>query len=184
MSQSSSLRMPGFIEVRKPEARATLPNPPSAAAHGIALRTVLLHLITDTFDLRPEETLWVGWQLDKACHPLAGVMPHSVPLAVRQEMLDGTYTRLLELRERARKIRGQVWYDSAVLQASAEEWAEALMAPITQSYSLRPLVESAMYGHILGLLRELGVGDPVNPRGATHPPLDVRQRLIDERTRP
>lgn len=178
----SPMRIPGFVEVRRPDARAAMPNPPSAAAHCIALRTVLLHLITDTFDLRPEETLWVGWQLDKACHPLASVMPHTVPLAVRQEMLDGTYSRLLELRERARKARGQVWFDSAVLHASPEEWAEALMAPITHCYSLRPLTESAMYGHILGMLRELGVGDAVSPRGATHLPMDVRQRLIDSRS--
>jgi hypothetical protein len=45
-------------------------------------------------------------------------------------------------------------------------------------YRLRPLEESALHGQITGLLRELGVGDPANPRGSRYLPTVVRHRLI------
>jgi hypothetical protein len=54
---------------------------------------------------------------------------------------------------------------------------EALLGPVFTSYSLRPLLEDSMRGQLSGLLRELGVGDPSNPRGALFLPNDLRMQI-------
>lgn len=132
--------------------------------------------MAEAFDLYDEEDLWLGYHLDQLFAPLRDFTPHALPLPVRQELLDGTYSRLLELRYRARIMRGQAPYDATVLHASKEEWADALLDPVFASYSLRPLIESGMRGGMIGLLTELGVdGDP--PRGTLFLPNDLRVRL-------
>ena len=158
-------------------------NPDSAAAHVAAFRAVLLHLIVEAFDLREEETLWVGYHLDQTLAPLMQQKPHTVPFPVRQEMLNGSYTRLLELRGKAHIARGQCVHDARVLHASCEDWAETLISPILESYNIRPITEATMRGQMLGLLRELGVGDEQNPRGATHLPTELRVRIFTDRSR-
>jgi hypothetical protein len=153
-------------------------NPDSRIAHAAAFRTVVLQVVTEAFDLYDEEHLWLGYHLDTVFAPLMDTLPHTVPLAVRQEMLDGTYSRLLELRNKAKRMQGQTSWDANVLHASAEEWTDALLSPVFSCYSLRPLTESGMRGNLLGLLRELGVGSAENPRGSTFLPNDLRLRLI------
>jgi hypothetical protein len=163
--------------------RVLTKNPESAAAHAGALHAVLLHLLADTFDLREEEVLWVSYNLDKTLSSLLDITPHSVPFACRQEMLDGTYTRLLELRGKSHLTRSRSIYDENALQATLEEWVDTLMAPIVTSYNLRALVEATMRGQFKGLLIELGVGDLSNPRGATHIPIDLRNRIFTDRSK-
>lgn len=166
-----------------PKDRGLARNPDSAAAHAAAMRAVLLHMLADTFDLHEEETMWAGYHLDRILAPLLAQSPESVPFSVRQEMLDGTYTRLLDLRSKAYLVRGRSVYDKKVLQASVEEWADTLMAPIVNSYALRPLDEATIRGQFLGLLRELGVGDTAHPRGATYLPTELRTRIFTDRSR-
>lgn len=167
--------------------RISLPDPAlvsdSKVAHAAAVRNVVLQIMVEAFDLYTTESMWLSYHLDKLFAPLLTQLPHTVPLAVRQEMLNGTYSRLLELRNRAKMLRGQVTYDSNVLQASAEEWTEALISPIISCYSLRPLTESSMRGQMLGLLKELGVGNLDNPRGATFLPSDLRLQVLANRSK-
>jgi len=158
-------------------------NPNSAAAHVSAFRSVLLHLLVEAFDLREEETLWVGYHLDKTLSPLLKLKPHAVPFPVRQEMLNGSYSRLLELRGKAHITRGHSVNDSRVLSASCDDWVETLISPIIESYNIRPITEATIRGQLLGLLRELGVGDPVNPRGSTYLPTELRVRIFTDRSR-
>lgn len=172
----------GFKPVpsRSPSSAAEISSD-SKVAHAAAVRNVVLQIMVEAFDLYTTESMWLSYHLDKLFAPLLTQLPHTIPLAVRQEMLNGTYSRLLELRNRAKMVRGQITYDSNVLQASAEEWAEALISPIIACYSLRPLTESSMRGQMLGLLKELGVGDPKNPRGATFLPSDLRLQVLANR---
>lgn len=167
----------GFVNVPVSEERFRRVNPDSRIAHAAAFRTVVLQIISEAFDLYDEESLWLGYHMDTVFAPLMDTFPHTVPLAVRQEMLDGTYSRLLELRSKAKRLQGQTTYDANVLHASAEEWADALLSPVFSCYSLRPLTESGMRGNMLGLLKELGVGSKTNPRGATYLPNDLRLKL-------
>jgi hypothetical protein len=167
--------------VRRAEARGATPNPTDAAAAVTALRTVLLYSIATPFALVPEEIMWAGYHLDKILAPLKGKTAEIVPLAVRQEMLTGHYSTALEAAEQ--KQSAAAVFDSSVKQGDLNDWAAVLISTITQCYTLRPMEESAMHGQLVGLLRELGVGDPVNPRGARFLPNDVRHRLATHTAR-
>lgn len=172
----------GYVPLH-PRDRGLVANPESAAAHATALRSVLLHLMCDTWDLKEEEALWAGYRLDGILSPLLDVMPHTVPFAVRQEMLDGTYSRLVELRAKAHLVRGHVNFDPRIPQPTFSEWVETLINPIEASYDVSPLVLAGMRGELAQLLTDLGVGVAENPRGATHVPNDLRIRMFADRSK-
>lgn len=156
-------------------------NPESAAAHAAAIRTVMLYLLTDAFALTTEERVWSGWALDEVCAPLLDVQPHTVPLAARQEMINGTYSRLLELHGKPGARRNENVYDTRVTHASANEWADALMTPVQASYTLPPFAEARMRDRLVKLLSELGVGLEENPRSATYLPTELRYKVLSDR---
>ena len=174
------LQVFGFRPVH-PEDTGLDVNPGSSYSHAEAIRSIMLYILADAFDLHTEETIWAGHAFDAVCGELVVHNPHSVPLAARQEMLNGTYTRQLELRENAHLLRGSTVYDRAVMTASREEWAEILLALVTSSYTLPPLTEARLLTIITTVLTELGVGSKQNPRGATHLPTDLRLRLFSSR---
>lgn len=158
-----------------PKDRSQQVNPDSSIAHAAAFRTVLLYTITDTFDLLDEEVVWSGFQLDALLSPLVAYRPDSVPLPVRLEMLDGAYSRLIAARvslgAAAPSRNGSA---TAIPQASLTEWCDAILAPVLGSYSLNLSDQAQIQAGMTSLLAELGVGDPVNPRAATHLPREMR----------
>lgn len=158
-------------------------NPDSSTAQVSAFRTVLMQLLSSTFSLSEEESLWVGYRLDRILAPLLNAKSQAIPFAVRQEMLDHNYSRLLELQSKTNLVKAKIPYNPKVLSASIDEWADALIAPIETSYSLRPFDEATMRSEILNILRDLGVGDPVNPRVATYMPTDLRTRIFTDKSR-
>jgi hypothetical protein len=182
LNSSQEMQAPqGYSPLSRSEERYKRTNPDSKVAHAAAIRTVILQIVTEAFDLYDEERLWLGYHLDNLFAPLLELSPHAVPLPVRQEMLDGTYTRLLELRNIAKKHSRETKIDKKVLQASAEEWVEVLLSPVFSSYQLRPLTESSMRGQMLGLLNELGIDDPETPRPATFLPNDLRLEVLSRK---
>lgn len=169
--------VPGYQPIPVPPKRG--PRPSTNTEYASAFATVLLQVLTDAFDLHDTEHMWVGYHLDRILEPLRSSTPHAIPVPVRQELNDGTYSRLLELRHRARALRGQAAFNPAVLHATRDEWATALLAPVFHSYRLRPMTESSMNGALVGMLAELGVGDPRNPRGSLYLPADLRLLVLD-----
>lgn len=163
--------------VNKAEERATRMNPEGQVAPLVALQTVVLWTLTDAFGLVPEETMWASYHLDEILSPLMGKEPTSVPLAVRQEMLDKNYSAALERMESRDDRFAAATFDPAAKRATAHDWAAVTLQMITECYRMRPMEESAMTGLIVGLLRELGVDDATNPRPARYLPNDVRHRL-------
>ena len=121
--------------------------------------------------------MWAGFHLDQIFEPLAMKTPRNVPLSVRQEMLNGTYTSALRTMEKKNDRSGGVPFDPEAKQATAHDWAAVVTAMITECYTIRPLEESSINGRLVGLLRELGVDDPENPRAARYLPNDIRHRL-------
>lgn len=168
---------PTSVPVRKAEARAARTNPAGALAPLEALRTVVLYTYADAFALVPEEIMWAGYHLDDILAPLVDRKPGSVPLAVRQEMLDGNYTRALAAIEKRDDRATTLVWDHQATHATGNDWAAVTMQMISECYHLRPLEESAMHGKMVGLLRELGVDNPTNPRPARYLPNDIRHRL-------
>lgn len=163
--------------LKRAEARAAQTNPTGTMAPLEGLRTVVLWTITDAFGLVTEEVMWAGFHLDDILSPLMSRTPGNIPLTVRHEMLDGFYTReLAALELRDDRTAGGFW-DKDATRATVSDWAAVTMQMITECYQMRPLEESAMHGKLVGLLRELGVDDPRNPRPARYLPNDVRHRL-------
>lgn len=163
--------------VPQSEQRAAQRNTPGAIAPALALQTVVLFTISDAFGLVPEEIIWAEEHLGGILEPLLDKRPSNVPLAVRQEMLTSSYTRTMERLIATNTTHDFPAYDPHALNATATDWATVLMQLVTGCYTLRPLDESAMYGKLLGLLRELGVSNPANPRAARYLPNDVKHRL-------
>ena len=158
-------------------------NPNSATAQVSAFRAVLMQLLASTFELREEESLWVGYRLDRILAPLLNAESHTIPFSVRQEMLDHNYSRLFALQSKTNLVKPVMPFNPKVLSASLEEWTDTLIAPIETSYKLRPFDEATMRSEFLNLLRDLGVGDPVNPRAATYMPTDLRTRIFADKSR-
>jgi hypothetical protein len=164
------------------EGHTTQVNPGSVDVRLGALRTVMLYTITDVFALVVEESIWAGYHLDRILAPLMDQRPRMVPLPVRQEMLSGAYSRELndlETREAGMVAIGQ---DPSTASADLNDWAGVLVEAVGQMYRLRPMEESALQGEIIGLLREMGVGNPTNPRGSRYLPTAVRHRLMAHET--
>lgn len=173
----------GYVPVKTVKDKGAVPSPKSSVAVACAMRNVLLHLISEAFDLREEETIYAGVALDNALAPLLDIQSHTVPFAVRQEMLDGSYSRVLELRAKARVRRANPLFDASLSQPTLSEWVETLISPIETSYDLRPVVIAGLRGAFSTLLSDLGVGDPRNPRAAAYVPADMRTRMFTDRSR-
>ena len=141
-----------------------------------ALRTVMLYVLSDAFALLPEEIMWAGFHLDEILSPLAGQEPGSVALAVRHESRTGEYSARLSRAESLPVTTAPAQVGPSA-HVSAADWAAVLMHMVSTGYVLRPLVESSMLGQIIGLLRELGVGDGTAPRPAKYLPNDLREYL-------
>ena len=169
-SQPSSGRLPA------------LDGPLDLAALTGALRTVILFTLTDSFGLVPEESMWAGYHIhpDRILAPLVGKHPLTVPVAVRREMTaDHPYTQALDNLETRDDRNATAAYDPRVIHADINDWVAVIMQMVTTCYPLRPLEESSMHGQLVGVLRELGVGDRTNPRAARYLPNDVRHRLAN-----
>jgi hypothetical protein len=179
---ASGIQPAGYVPVH-PKDRGLKLSPTSSAAHAAGFRAVIVHLIADTFDLTEDEIMWTGYVMDQALSPLLSRTAHTVPFAVRQEMLDGSYSRLLELRIKARLTRGQCQYDPTVTHPTLNEWVDALAGPVEASYDLLPTEVATLRDRISQLLVDLGVEASGNPRGATHVPADLRVRIFTDRSR-
>lgn len=141
-----------------------------------ALRTVTSYLIADVFELTPEEIMWSAYHMDLAFKPLSNEKYSAIPAPVHRELQAGTYGKLLEEREtlQAKPIVAS----DEVKKASIDDWTDVFMETVLTSYpELRPLNEAKIRGYISGLLKELGVSDPKNPRGSKYLPNTVMNFL-------
>lgn len=162
---------------RAANMRAATSTPDDPALVARAFRTVLAYTITDAFACSVEESLWVRHHLNEIVEPLTTIKAHTMPLSVRRELMERSYSDLFDRADTADGSAIALPADANTTNASLDDWTGALSETITQCYSLRPMTESAIYGQINGLLREIGVGDPVNPRGARYLPAAIRARL-------
>lgn len=162
---------------RESNVRASTQAPNDPALIARAFRTVLAYTITDAFACTVEESLWVRHHLNEIVQPLTTLTPQAMPLAVRRELMEHSYSELFTRADTSEEEAIALPADPETNNADLADWAGVLTETVSECYTLRPMVESAMYGQITGLLRELGVGDPMNPRGARYLPAAVRHRL-------
>lgn len=168
---------PVATPVRRAEQRAVLSNPDSSLVSLGALRTVVLCTLADAFALVPEEILYTGRHLDEVLAPLMSRTPTSVPLSVRHEMFEGNFAAALERLETSDITTASAVENTETHRARAEDWAAVTVQMVGECYDLAPLEETTMHARIVGVLRELGVDHPINPRAARYLPNNVRYRL-------
>ena len=137
-----------------------------------ALRVVLVYTVADAFALCPEEITWLGLHVGSLLAPFTDTMPEKLPVAVRQEMMSGSYTDMLARIERngfATPVG-----DPAAMSASVDDWTNVLMRMVTECYSLSPVNEVQMRAATRDILDSLGVGHRQNPRPGRYLPVSVR----------
>lgn len=142
-----------------------------------AVRSVILWTMQSAFDLVAAEVFWAQYQLDPIMNKLAGHDPVGIPASVRQELQHRTFSQELNLTQMDTRGESVAVYHADVLNADLTDWAGALTDLIKVTYNPRPLEVEEIRGRITGILRELGVGDDVDPRGSLYLPNTVLERL-------
>jgi hypothetical protein len=141
-----------------------------------ALRTVTTFLISDVFDLTPEESMWAAYHIDLAFNSLSEEKYYAIPVPVLQELKKGTYGTLLAGREEF-DARPTLASDD-VKKASIDDWVDVFMETVLISYpDLRPINEAKIRGYISGVLEELGVSNMSAARGSKYLPNTVMNFL-------
>lgn len=149
-----------------------------------ALSSVINYIITDAFDLTPEDSIWIGRLLNSALEPLKTIVPTATLGAVKQEMTHGTYSIRMfakantptggqNITTQANTINKNIEY------ASASDWTEGICEIILAGYPhLRPTIHSRIIGSIYGIFTELNVGEnPETSRASTYLPDNIRYLL-------
>jgi hypothetical protein len=142
-----------------------------------AFRTVLGFMISDAFALSTEESLWVRSHLNETLSPLGNMTPTCLPIAVRIELREKSYSKAQNSSDLRVLPSMALMYDRKTTSASLADWTGVLVDTLNNCYSFRPMIESVVYGQINSILREIGIGDPINPRGSRYLPNAVKSRL-------
>lgn len=144
-----------------------------------ALSSVINYIITDAFNLSPENSFWVAYHLGQIFEPLKNIKPEATLGAVQREMECGEYSNRMIQRELSPATTTNTTFSTDVRYASVSDWVEGLSEIVLSSYpDLRPMISSSIVGSIHGLLTELGVGDdPRKSRASQYLPNSVRYLL-------
>lgn len=146
----------------------------SEALHS-AVKTVMAFTITDAFNLEEYEYFWAHTHITRILEPLRGAHIKSVALPVKDELLTGMYSK--KITERRWDAYPPVSV-SDTQQASVYDWAKVLANLVLECYTVRPLYETSLVSQFVGLLTELGVGDPRSPRASTYLPNALRYQIV------
>lgn len=154
----------------------------SSAEAANALSSVINFIITDAFNLTPEESLWVAYYLGEILSPLKNIEPALLLAAVDNELKTGEYSkRMMKKISDTNNIPYQAVtvsqnFNSGVKYAPVSDWVEGISEIILSSYpNLRPMIRSSIVGSIHGLFLELGVHDnPRQSRASLYLPNSVR----------
>lgn len=139
-----------------------------------AMRTVITFTITDVFDLTPDESFWLSYQINRILAPFENITPSALPTAVSHELTTRHYSTYLSDRTDG----GYAPRAEDIEETNLSDWTEVFMEMICSSYAMmNPMLEASIRGELTGLLMELGVGIEKSPRGALYLPNAVRYNL-------
>lgn len=139
-----------------------------------AMRTVITFTITDVFDLTPDESFWLSYQVNRLLQPFENWTPTVLPTAVSHELTTRQYSTYLSDRISG----GYGSRNEDTKETNLTDWTEVFMEMICSAYtSISPMQEAGIRGELTGLLMELGVGIEKSPRGALYLPNAVQYNL-------
>lgn len=144
-----------------------------------ALSSVINYIVTDAFNLDPEESLWVGYRLEEVLSPLRHISPKVILAAVDKELSCGEYSnRMIQRVSRSSTMHAyaDTSFSAGVRYAPVSDWVEGISDIVLNSYpNLKPMLRSSIVGSINGLFMELGVSDdPRKSRSSLYLPTSVR----------
>ena len=148
----------------------------SAAKTVNAVSSVINFIITDAFNLDPEESLWVSYNLSEILIPLKTIVPTALLAAVQREVNTREYSSRMFERTVRPTYTQTAEFTPGVRYAPLSDWVEGISEIVLGSYpNLRPMIRSSIVGSIHGLFIELGVGDdPRTSRASIYLPNSVR----------
>lgn len=131
------------------------------ATHTVnAISSVVNYVITDAFNLSPEDSMWVAYHLGNILVPLQKIIPTAVLAAVQKEIEHGEYSNRMFEKTNQMFDNQNVKFNSGVRYAPISDWVESVSEIVLGSYpELRPMIRSSIIGGIHGLFIELGVGE-------------------------
>lgn len=136
-----------------------------------AIRVVTTYTIMDVFSLAPEETLWVSHHVGQALEVFENSKVGRLCSPVVYELSTGDYSKRV-----SKTVAGQMPQTlTSVANKSVDlgDWAVVISNIASESFYERPLKLSTYNGKIMGILKELGVGDPRNPRPSNYFPNSI-----------
>jgi hypothetical protein len=142
-----------------------------------ALSSVINFIITDAFNLKPEESMWVAYHLGQILEPLKHIKSDALLGAVQRELDCGEYSKRMFKRDSdIANNTADIAFSTGVRYAPVSDWVEGISEIVLGSYTdLRPMIQSSIVGSIHGLFLELGVGDnPRKSRASSYLPNAVR----------
>lgn len=133
--------------------------------YATATQSVMTYTIADVFDLTEEEIMWTSYQINEALQQIKNNKVKLIPSSVKKELEDGFYSERLFIMG---KDASPSCARKQVATIDALDWAILISNIALQAYECRTIVESAFIGRISGILSELGVGNPLEPRASKY----------------
>lgn len=137
-----------------------------------AMRTVITFTVADVFSLTSEETMWASYHVGEALEVFQGHRRFEVSGAVMYELETSCYSHKLE--EHIRSEQHPETAQDGIARASGLDWATVLTDVAVSTFRARPIITTGFVGRIAGMLAELGVGHPTNPRASKYLPTAIR----------
>lgn len=130
-----------------------------------ALYSSMYAIIADAFSLNISERDDVKKQLEALFKPLSGKKVTALPSIVERELRNAHYSKTLAYDfEESIEPNGT--------QATVQDWAIIFNELINDTLDVPPMLSSENLGHIVGILKKLGVGESKKSR---YLPTSVRQ---------
>lgn len=133
--------------------------------YATATKSVMTYTIADVFALTEEEIMWASYQISEALKSIQNSPVKLLPSAVKMELETNEYSkRLFSMGKNAHPSLVR----KNVATIDALDWAILIADIALKAYDVRAIESSAFVGRISGILTELGVGNPLEPRASKY----------------
>lgn len=145
-----------------------------------AITAVINYILTDSFNLSQEESIWVGYEIKKLLEPLKALIPQAYMTAVRYEIDNKEYSdKLFNRQWYSTNNNGERDLNKPAKQALLNDWVEVISEIILISYpSLNGEETAYIVGSIHNILNELGLtNNSKTTRHSDYLPTAIRYQL-------
>lgn len=135
-----------------------------------AFKGALTYMISDSFNLTDEETIWAGYQIKQVLSVFEETYPQALPNAVSHELLTKQYSKSVMRRKDGIYLSAKDGGEPADLKS----WVNVIMDMVDSAYRPDPFEDARIRAQFTSILEDLGVGKSQNPRAALYLPNAIR----------